>query len=656
MLPAAAAWLLWATLWSDALSSVSLDFVQRWAAIGDSFTAGIGSGARLSNLPLTGSSTCSRHVHTWPNLVNLYIGSTSKSFQYTACSGARTEGVFQQANALPSSLDVVMLTAGGNDLCLAAMIRRCVILPYDGEAACTAVINKAQQNIDTILKPNIREILDALKPKMRSDRKGIVVYSSYAPFFNTQNEDCATKHQWAQRQWELWKYWQFLRNPLPLTIARRQRLNTLVHNINRAIKEVVDEYQRDPNRSYDIAFSDWSEWPADVGGQFCDPRSSGRYPDANQPDLLFFKPDTTMGLRFSQDRNFERRDLVAAKANLTSGDQPFSDEDWQETDPVEAEAEALREIYRSSMHLSPDPRAEVLHRLDARAPAPAGCPGDEGISPPNLGFGLLDFIGRIFHPNELGHEAIAAFALQTLAEAKARQDGGSGDVCSYRPDEFRCWRMESRRAFVRWETIDKLYQTACSDIGRSAPSGEANWRRTVTYNENMPEEIEFVVHLSGGAHQFNEGECREAMERIANSCDGADSSNPLNVKYGGRYKTGNYAYEINPQFSDRQHLTGVSGHCRGHWRVLFSDYHIQGKGWLGDDNGEALRKAAKSYLDFPDDNDGWEWTAFFRTPIWTNARCFDNLKVQRNAGGLTHHWRGSPADERDAPMGCAGTG
>ncbi len=47
------------------------------------------------------------------------------------------------------------------------------------------------------------------------------------------------------------------------------------------------------------------------------------------------------------------------------------------------------------------------------------------------------------------------------------------------------------------------------------------------------------------------------------------------------------------------------------------------------------------YYDEPD-KDGNEWAASFNTPIWVNARCFDNNKVQFKAGGFTN--------------GCSGTG
>ncbi|KAK5658631.1 hypothetical protein OQA88_2024 [Cercophora sp. LCS_1] len=103
-----------------------LNFVERWAAIGDSFTAGIGSGKPMGYITNidgieTGSDwDCSRCQCSWPMIVDKHLGPGSRDFQHPACSGARSGGIFEQANNLEGNLDVVMLTAGGNDLCLAA--------------------------------------------------------------------------------------------------------------------------------------------------------------------------------------------------------------------------------------------------------------------------------------------------------------------------------------------------------------------------------------------------------------------------------------------------------------------------------------------------------------------------------------------------------
>lgn len=97
-------------------------WVKRWAAVGDSYTAGIGSGAPLGNYlteqPGETDWYCARYDTSYPVIVNNALGPSVENFQFEACSGDRTGGVYNQIKALSGNLDLVMLTAGGNDLCL----------------------------------------------------------------------------------------------------------------------------------------------------------------------------------------------------------------------------------------------------------------------------------------------------------------------------------------------------------------------------------------------------------------------------------------------------------------------------------------------------------------------------------------------------------
>lgn len=60
-------------------------------------------------------------------LVNYALGPAAKDFQYLACSGARSEGIYEQVNDMEGNLNLVMLTAGGNYLCLVSSFKS---LPY----------------------------------------------------------------------------------------------------------------------------------------------------------------------------------------------------------------------------------------------------------------------------------------------------------------------------------------------------------------------------------------------------------------------------------------------------------------------------------------------------------------------------------------------
>lgn len=100
-------------------------WIKRWAAVGDSFTAGIGSGAPLGNPindePGNTNWYCARYDTAYPMIVNEALGSSVENFQYKACSGDRTGGIYKQIQEMEGNLDLVMLTAGGNDLCLVSL-------------------------------------------------------------------------------------------------------------------------------------------------------------------------------------------------------------------------------------------------------------------------------------------------------------------------------------------------------------------------------------------------------------------------------------------------------------------------------------------------------------------------------------------------------
>lgn len=91
-------------------------WIHRWAAIGDSFTAGIGAGNLYSKDKE--DWRCSRYDRSYPARLELAFGGGPSFFQYLACSGDRTEQIYEQVQKMEGDMDFVVLTAGGNDLCL----------------------------------------------------------------------------------------------------------------------------------------------------------------------------------------------------------------------------------------------------------------------------------------------------------------------------------------------------------------------------------------------------------------------------------------------------------------------------------------------------------------------------------------------------------
>ncbi|KAF1812794.1 SGNH hydrolase [Eremomyces bilateralis CBS 781.70] len=603
-------------------SNTVTDFswVKRWAAVGDSYTAAIGAGRLWGQRK--DDYACSRYDRGYPALVNNFLGSHVEDFQYPACSGDRSVNIINQINALKGNLDLVMMTAGGNDLCLAGIVKTCILMSFQSESGCEEVLDIAQNNIDNILKPNIRSLLDALNSKMNDD--SVVVFNLYSPFFDAETSSCADK---TKEDWTLLPFG----NALELTKERRRTFNTLAANANKALKEVVEEFQTKSNIKYKIGWSDWSPWVTKgVSGLMCGEKSSGLYPDPVQPDLQFFKPST---------RQVNGHDELKRKREL-------------QLSPAEIAAlkASTQDIRRSALWMEPNPQAEVLHKLDPRAPDPPGCPGDGGIGG---SIGIPDRWGKYFHPNELGHQSVAAFAIATAISLRGEILDKENPYCE--PAEiFTCWQKKGSKGYASSARMDTNYQDFCKKQVK-APSNTNGWTVKKTYHQGTLDEHEFVIKLDELASAFDESACLSAFKKIIHSCDGNDSNNPLNWKFGGKFEQGEYTYEVNVKRTNRPWppIKKRNGYCEGWYKVFWGEYKIRGHGWAGHDYGQdTLMKHARgcigggltawkfSYYDEPDE-DGNEWGASFNTPIWVRARCFNNNKVQFASDGFTDGCRGN---------------
>ncbi|KAK4154119.1 SGNH hydrolase-type esterase domain-containing protein [Chaetomidium leptoderma] len=653
----------------------SFIWVRRFAAIGDSYTAGIGSGEQLGGLFHNFNDwSCSRYDLSYPMIMRQFVGSSIENFQYPACTGDQTWQIYDQINKLQGNLDLVTLTAGGNDLCLVDIIKDCIVLAFYDEATCTAILEKAEQNLQNIMRNNIKEMLLALNSKMASN--GIVVYNSYARFFNTDNEKCATDQDWGLFPWVGYTWLGIRSIPLPLTIARRQRFNALTGALNDMIRDVVHDVADEVN--YKVGFSNWDLWPSEgVDGQMCSPSSSGAYPDRKQPDLVFFKPDTRK--TFFRSPIFKKRDLQLEVNNNNHTattvtppipvaqdpeDSPLPPLEEADIDPVlKSRITALRDslpardldangvdraIYRSSLWNSVNPRAAALHALDPRGGAPTvpGCPSDAHNWLPSLGALLPDFFGRIFHPNPGGHNAMASFAMAKTMDLRAQVLGATPEVCEL-TEEFQCWRAGSRQAYVTADRADANFKDFCASV-EGPGGGYTNWRRSKVYHEGTPDEMEFILD-GGNVDAVNRQECEDAFTKIVHGCDAGDSDNPMNWKFGGLWKKGEYAYDLSPRRNRNwPPLTAPTGQCTGKYKFLFSDFEIYGAGFSSWDYGQdtmlpkskgclglGVTKWNWQYFDQPDSN-GMEWKVTFRTPVFVSNRCYRNNKVVEAVGGFTN--------------------
>ncbi|KAM7210288.1 SGNH hydrolase-type esterase domain containing protein [Rhypophila decipiens] len=625
-------------------------WVKRWAAIGDSYTAGIGAGKPLGTRSKNRDDwECSRWSHGWPRLINAWLSPSRRDFQYPACSGDRSVDIYEQARSLQGDLDLVVMTGGGNDLCLNALIKKCVLLAYDGETACNEVLTAAENNMKTIVRQNLNYILEELMYKMAD--QGIVMIMGYAPFFNTEREDCADQN-WAVPAYWKWRY--AFGMGLTLTKARRVRFNKLVADLNKVLKDIVEQYQVDPRHdAINIGFIDWSEWPATVGGQMCDPRSDGKYPDPKHPELLFFKPNTEK-LPSSRDQ------LTRREENSTSAQN--GELNPPEEEPLDLSMEAF---YESPLYKSPNPAAVARSKLDRRAPTTPVCPGDNSWLPE-----IPDSYAKWFHPNEKGHGAMAAFAVNTIAYFRGKMLNLPGmDICQLKQrPETTCYASDpKKKAYVTWQVMDRDVKDFCEWL--SPPANTINWKESQVYNEGTPDEFEVSLTLRNGAGSYSRSRCRESMLELVHGCNPNNPDNPQNWKHGGKWIRGNEIYEIKPT-RERIWQKKPDGSCRAHNKGGYRAYKIHGRGWASDDWGKLLKKKIQEcagdwsvnswkfeYYDKDGDNWEWEWWSTFtlaRGTAWHSKleECWNNLAVPKAAGGYVHKMKRRVQDEDVNDQGC----
>ncbi|KAL2814404.1 hypothetical protein BDW59DRAFT_176470 [Aspergillus cavernicola] len=434
----------------DTKSPADFRWIKRWAAIGESFAAGIGCGHLYSKSE--GDHKCSRYDRSWPAILERRFGPSAKSL------------------SLRQDLDLVVLTAA-----------TCVFLPFMGEKATGLSFMPCMHRFSMI--PTTTPV-----PRSRT---------GFSFFFPVSG--------------------------LKLTVDRRQKFNTLVSNINKAIKEVVVEYRKSIWIKYRITYADWDLWPhEEVKGQFCVPDTTRAYTDSKQPDLHFFRPEIKHR-SFGHDE-LKRRDLISRGIlNETA---------------IQEEAT----VYNSVFYKSVNSAAHALIALASRdtlMPTPAGCHGDNNKEV-TFGKGLPDRWGKFFHPNELGHRTIASFVLEAIIAERYAVLGTNQPICK-RQDTFKCFTNTA--TYTRYISADILTETHKTDCKELIPRAG-----------------------QGCASKFSEADCLGAFARLIHGCD---PRNPMNFKFGGSSLRERPWLMIQKPY----------GRCHGTYMITHSSYTLYGAGW-----------------------------------------------------------------------------
>lgn len=143
----------------------------RYVALGDSYSAGVGSGSYTSS-----SGSCERSTKAFSQLwANTHAPS---SYRSVACSGATTADVTSnQLSALSSSTTLASITIGGNDVGFATVIEDCVLY---GTSTCVSEINAAERQARSILPGRLDTLYSSIHSRSPAAR---VVVLSYPRFY-----------------------------------------------------------------------------------------------------------------------------------------------------------------------------------------------------------------------------------------------------------------------------------------------------------------------------------------------------------------------------------------------------------------------------------------------------------------------------------------
>ncbi|KAF4166807.1 hypothetical protein CNMCM6936_005969 [Aspergillus lentulus] len=401
-----------------------LSFITRMAAIGDSYSAGIGAGNRIQT---DADWACSRYDHSYPYLIHNdpQLGDpAARTFQFASCSGAVIADVInKQIPQISGNQQVILLSAGGNDAELSKILNQC-IFQWAVLNSCQVMVAKAAAlaedykwaaNFDwdsigrgcegqlartkgiiagDAFSRSLDSVIAAAKIKLGPD--GMVYYTGYAKFFAEDLSSACDSVSWST--W-IYKLYNIFQPGQKLTTDHRKTMNDLVDAANAQILAAVKR------AGAQVKFVDYDSWVGHFNGRFCE----------NGVDESTIESNTRTGLMFYELNTMD----------------PFGTNPWKRSDnqPFEGTFEGtVNQLAEITRLMDPDAKfSEQTFISDAGTASIASSKvklvnsaGVLGLTIPNL---LPDGYGRVFHPQILLHELIASLIIYEMVN-KNEQDHG----------------------------------------------------------------------------------------------------------------------------------------------------------------------------------------------------------------------------------------
>lgn len=150
-----------------------------YVALGDSFSAGTGAIAQLSDYDF--SDNCLRSKNAYPRLIAAAAG---WNLHHDACQGATTADVSKQLGNLSKETDVVTITIGGNDIGFIPVVVTCATPGTTKD--CLKVVAASEAAIVFKLPSALKKVYAAIKKAAPNAR---VIAVGYPRLFN--GTDCS---------------------------------------------------------------------------------------------------------------------------------------------------------------------------------------------------------------------------------------------------------------------------------------------------------------------------------------------------------------------------------------------------------------------------------------------------------------------------------
>ena len=150
---------------------------DRYVALGDSYSSGLGTGSYISS-----SGSCSRSTSAYSAL--WAAAYAPASYTSVACSGATTTSVTNtQLSALSSTTTLVSITVGGNDVGFSHIMETCALY---GTTECVNAVQAAENMAQTQLPGLLDNVYNGIRSAAPNARVVVLDY----PVFYQLNTFC----------------------------------------------------------------------------------------------------------------------------------------------------------------------------------------------------------------------------------------------------------------------------------------------------------------------------------------------------------------------------------------------------------------------------------------------------------------------------------